>query len=202
MMKKNMVLLYISAFLSVVIPVPARVAYGLIMLLTMNIVMFLGTTAKFLIRKLDIEELEPVCLIIFLYAVTIFCKQLLILFSPLAALTLSFALYLIPISSFILGYILSDKEMNPKVLYRKNMSASGIFTGYALIFYIIRELLAFGSISFPVPKGIHVIRIISNQISDYTFFFATIPGAFVILSVLVAVFAFIERRVEINRRKN
>lgn len=201
-MKKKVALLYISAFLSVVIPVPARVAYGIIMLLIMNIVMFLGTTAKFLIRKLDIEELEPVCLLVFLYSITILCKQLLIMYSPLTALTLSFDLYLIPISSFILGYILTDKEMNPKMLYKKNMSASGIFTGFALIFYIIREMLAFGSISIPVKKGIHVIKILSSQISDYTFFFATIPGAFVILSVLVAIFAFIERHVEINRRKN
>ncbi|MBQ0165981.1 MAG: hypothetical protein KBT02_02590 [Treponema sp.] len=201
-MKKKVALLYISAFLSVVIPVPARVAYGIIMLLIMNIVMFLGTTAKFLIRKLDIEELEPVCLLVFLYSITILCKQLLIMYSPLTALTLSFDLYLIPISSFILGYILTDKEMNPKMLYKKNMSASGIFTGFALIFYIIREMLAFGSISLPVKKGIHVIKILSSQISDYTFFFATIPGAFVILSVLVAIFAFIERHVEINRRKN
>ena len=201
-MKKNNVILYISAFLSVVIPVPARFGWGILMLLTMNILMLLGTTAKFLIRKLDIKELEPVCLLIFLYSVTILCKQCLILFSPIAALTLSFSLYLIPISTFLLGYILTDKEMNPKVLYVKNMSASGIFTGYALFFYMIRELLAFGSISFPVRKGIHVIKLISTVKTEYTFFFATIPGAFVILAVLVAIYAFIERIVDINRRKN
>lgn len=202
MKKNNSIILYISAFLSVVIPVPARFGWGIIMLFTMNILMLLGTTAKFLIRKLDIRELEPVCLLIFLYAVTIFCKQMLILYSPIAALTLSFSLYLIPISTFLLGYILTDKEMNPKVLYIKNMSASGIFTAYALFFYLIRELLAFGSISFPVRKGIHVIKLFSNSNTEFTFFFATIPGAFVILAILVAVFAFIERLVEINRRKN
>lgn len=201
-MKKNNLIFYISAFLSVVIPVPARFGWGITMLFIMNIVMLLGTTAKFLIRKLDIQELEPVCLLIFLYAVTIFCKQMLILYSPIAALTLSFTMYLIPISPFILGYILTDKEMNPKVLYAKNMSASGIFTGYALFFYLIRELLAFGSISFPVRKGIHVIKIIKGIQPDFTFFFATIPGAFVILAILTAIFAFIERHVEINRRKN
>lgn len=202
MTKKINLILYISAFLSVVIPVPARFGWGIIMLFTMNVVMILGTTAKYFIRKLDIRELEPVCLLIFLYATTIFCKQLLILYSPMAALTLSFALYLIPISTFILGYILTDKEMDPKILFKKNMSASGIFTGYALIFYLIRELLAFGSISFPVKKGIHVIKIIADRMPEYTFFFATIPGAFVILAILVAVFTFIERHVEILRRKN
>lgn len=202
MIKKANLILYISAFLSVVIPVPARLGWGILMLFTMNIVMLLGTTAKFLIRKLDIKELEPICLLVFLYAVTIFCKQMLILFSPMAALTLSFSLYLIPISTFILGYILTDKEMNPKILYTKNMSASGIFTGYALLFYLIREILAFGTISFPARKGVHVISIISGKNPEYTFFFATIPGAFVILAILVAIFAFIERHVEIIRRKN
>lgn len=201
-MKKNMLLIYIAAFLSVVIPAPARFAYGILMLFIMNVVMLLGTTAKFLIRKLDIEELEPVCLLVFLYAVVILCKQLLILYSPMAALTLSFAIYLIPISPFLLGYILKDKEMTPRVLYAKNMSASGIFTCYALVFYLIRELLAFGTISFPVKKGINVIKVVASSKPEYTFFFATIPGAFVILAVLTAVFAFIERHIEINRRKN
>ncbi len=201
-MKKNAMLLYISAFLSIIIPTPARLAYGIIMLFTLNIVMILGTTAKFLIKKLDIEELEPVCLIIFLYAVTIFCKQLLILYSPVIALTLSFALYLIPISSFILGYIITDREISPKVLYAKNMTASGLFTASALLFYLIRELLAFGSISIPLRKGIHVIQLFSNKISEYTYFFATIPGSFVILAVIVAIYNFIERNVEISRRKN
>lgn len=201
-MKKINLIMYIAAFLSVVIPVPARFGWGIIMLFTMNVVMILGTTAKFLIRKLDIRELEPVCLLVFLFSVTIFCKQILIMYSPIAALTLSFSLYLIPISTFILGYILTDKEMDPRVLYAKNMSASGIFTGYALFFYLIRELLAFGSISFPVRKGVHVIRIFSENMPEYTFFFATIPGAFVILAILVAIFAFIERHVDIIRRKN
>lgn len=201
-MKKNEILLFVSAFLSMIIPAPARFAYGILMLFTMNIVMLFGITAKILLRKLDIGELEPVCLIIFMYAVTIFCKQLLILFSPIAALTLSFTLFLIPISSFILGYILTDKEMSPKLMYAKNMTASGIFTGSALFFYLVRELLAFGTISFPVKNGIHVVRLFSNQLSEHMYFFATIPGSFVILAVFVALFNFIERHVEINRRKN
>lgn len=201
MNKKNL-LLYISAFLSIVIPTPARVAYGILMLLTLNVVMLFGTTAKFLIRKLDIEEFEPVCLLTFLYAVTIFCKQMMIFFSPVAAMTLSFAIYLIPVSSFILGYILTDKEMNPKILYKKNMAASGIFTGNALVFYLVREILSYGSISLPVKKGIHVINLFSGSGNDFLYFFATIPGSFVILAIFTAAFSFIRRHVEMNRRKN
>ena len=194
--------MFTTAILSFIVPLPSRFAYTIIMLIAINFVMLTGTALKMFIEKLDLQNLEKVLMIIFMLSMTILFKQFVILFSPIIALTMGFAIYLAPVSSFLTGHILEPKENYTANLFAVNMRNSGILTGIAAIISIIREFLAYGSFSLPFRNEIHIYKYPFIKTNTLSFFFSTIPGAFILTGLIVAVCVFINKKIEIVRRKD
>lgn len=194
--------MFTTAILSFIVPLPSRFAYTLIMLLTVNFVMLSGTALKMFIGKLDLQNLEPPLLIIFMISMTLLFKQFIILFSPIIALTIGFVIYLAPVSSFLTGHILEPKENYASNMFAVNMRNSGILSGIAALVSIVREFLAYGSFSLPFRDGIHIYKYPFVKSDTLSFFFSTISGALILTGIVVALFFFINRKIEIARRKD
>lgn len=199
-MRKS-ILLFTTAILSIIVPLPSRFAYTVVMIFAINFIMLTCTTLKFFIRKLDLAGLESMLLLVFMFAMTILFKQLVILFSPVIALTMGFVIYLAPVSSFMTGHILEPQEKYEGNIFAINMRNSGILTLIAVLVSFLREMLAFGSFSLPFPDGIHVYDFPLANSSQQSLFFSTIPGAFIIIGLIFAVVMFINRKIENSSRK-
>ena len=200
-MKKS-IFMFTTAILSFIVPLPSRFAYTIIMLFAVNFVMLTGTAVKMFISKLDLDNLENVLLLVFMLSMTILYKQFVILYSPVIAFTIGFVIYLAPASSFLTGHVLEPKENYASNLFAVNMRNSGILTGIAVIVSIIREFLAYGSFSLPFRDGIHIYKYPFVKTSTLSYFFSTISGAFVLTGLVVAMFVFINKRIEIASRKD
>lgn len=194
--------MFTAAILCFIVPLPSRFAYTLIMLLAVNFIMLSGTALKMFINKLDLENLESLLLVVFMISMTILFKQFLILFSPIIAFTIGYVIYFVPASAFLTGHILEPKEKYRANIFAINMRNSGILSGIAAIVSIIREFLAYGSFSLPFRDGIHIYKYPFVQSSTLLFFFSTISGAFVLTGLVFALFVFINRKIEIARRKD
>ncbi|MCR4713288.1 MAG: hypothetical protein K5751_02795 [Treponemataceae bacterium] len=200
-MKKS-IFMFTTAILTFIVPLPSRFAYTLIILLTVNFVMLSGTALKMFIGKLDLQNLEPMLLVVFMISMTILFKQFIILYSPIIAFTIGFVIYLAPVSSFLTGHILEPKENYNSNLFAVNMRNSGIISGIAGVIAIIREFLAYGSFSLPFRDGIHIYKYPFVKADTLSFFFSTISGALILTGLFVALFFFINRKIEIARRKD
>ncbi|MCR4940626.1 MAG: hypothetical protein K5930_11050 [Treponemataceae bacterium] len=200
-MRKS-IFMFTTAILCFIVPLPSRFAYTLVMLLAINFIMLTGTTLKVFIGKLNLQNLEPLLLIVFIISMTILFKQLLILFSPIIAFTIGFVIYLAPASAFLNGHILEPKEKYTGNIFSINMRNAGIISAIASIVSIIREFLAYGSFSLPFRDGIHIYKYPFVKTTTLSFFFSTISGAFVLTGLVFAFFVFINRKIEIARRKD
>ena len=61
---------------------------------------------------------------------------------------------------------------------------------------MFREIIAFGSISIPVVKGIKLLKFLPWS----TNFWATIPGTFIILGVILSLILVIDKRFDVVRK--
>ena len=163
---KKTILIFTTAILSFIVPLPSRFAYTIIMLFAVNFVMLSGTALKMFIGKLNLANLEGVLMIVFMLSMTILFKQFVILFSPVIAFTIGFVIYLAPASSFLTGHILEPKEKYSGNLFAVNMRNSGILSGVAVLVSIVREFLAYGSFSLPFHDGIHMEQRIIETFDD------------------------------------
>ena len=82
--------LYILSLLPIIIVTPARVGCGLIIILLLNLTMILGTTIRFFMNKIETGNTDRLILLSFMVFFTIIYKRLLVIFSPVLGIMLSF----------------------------------------------------------------------------------------------------------------
>jgi len=194
-MKNNTILKYIGVSLVLLIPLPGRFCYGLPILFILNFLMIITTLLNKAIYHLELDTLKPVLLIYVLISLTVFLRQILILISPTIALALGFLIYLPCIAILMLGNFFENKYFDLKTSIKSNMTQSGIFTLYALLFFIIREVLGYGTISIPSSSGI--AKLIIPNFFDFSpfIFFASIPGGLILTGLLLTFMTFIQKNI-------
>ena len=182
-MKKNTIYLYSMASLALLVPFPGRLAYGIILVILLNLLMLTGTLFRRLVSLLSLDNLLSVLIAVLLVSETVIFKQLLVLFSPLMALTLGFALFMPAVSSFIIGSLYQPGERRP--LWTDclvNLKQSGLFSLYALFVFAFRDLFGYGTLTLPARRGLVQLQVLSGRCGAGTFW-ASIPGA-LLLSLL------------------
>lgn len=184
--------LYILSLLPIIIVTPARVGCGLILILLLNLTMILGTTIRFFMNKIETGNTDRLILLSFMVFFTIIYKRLLVIFSPVLGIMLSFALFFVPLSSLCLDLLFGREKYDSPKVFGINMIYSGCFSLFLFLFYICREFLAFGSISIPVKSGIKAFRYFPWH-SD---FWATIPGGFILIAIVFVLVIFIDKRLD------
>ena len=188
-MKKNELYIYIPLSFALLLPVPGRFAYGLIIVFLLYLMSVCGILFKKFAVKFFNAELSNVIVTIMLVSLCILVRQLVIVFSPLIAFVLGIAFFMPAFTSFILGNLYSSSSLSVLFELKNVFVKCSFFCVFALVFFFIRDVFGYGTISFPSPNGIFEIQIFSAENKIFLFsFLASIPGAVVLLLLFNALF--------------
>lgn len=183
-------------------PVAPYFGYSLIAVLELLLLVSIGFVVKWGASKLKIEQVEKPLLLCSLVSSTILFKQLLIVYSSPCAFVMGFSIFMICFSSYIFGNILDTVGLKPVTHFVRTMKRVLLFSFCVLVFFFCREIIAFGTISIPAPKGLIFLRLFEPHENYGGFFLATIPGTLFSLGVLFVIFAFFNRKILIFRRRD
>jgi len=197
-MEKKTIYVYIAAFLTILLPVPGRFVYGFTLLTELAFLMFAGIFINLLIDKIKMSEFRTVILMYCLIALTILYLQFFVLIQPEIALTLGFTFYLPTLSLFVIGFLFSKEERSLKQTLFTYLSEILVFIGAGLLFFLIRDILGFGTFTFFGKKHqmLEVIIFKGNDIGIFDFF-ATIPGALFVEGMILYVLVSIRQKFKI-----
>lgn len=202
-MKRNDFYTYLTVSLAMLIPFPGRLAYGILMIILLNLLMLFGTLVGKFSTALQVEELHPVIVSIALMSISILYRQILVLFSPVLALTLGFLVYIPAFSSFMIGsmYTISNEKLTEDL--KQNMKQSGLFSFSAILFFLFRDIFGYGTITLPSADGLLVIELFNaNNSLLMGNIWASIPGALVMAAIVLIVSIHIKKKFEIVRTLN
>jgi len=176
-MKKNLYFVFIAASFALLIAAPGRLAYGLPLIVELNILMAATRAFYSFVKKFDMGGVTDILAVSFIVFLTAAFKQLLILFSPVIALTLSFCIYIPVLSVFLLASVFQAQGGGEK----NGFESTFWFSVFALVFFLLRDILGYGTLSLPVPNGIKESYLFNSYDTAFLSFFATIPGALLVL---------------------
>ncbi len=191
MTKKNLIL-YLITNISIFIPSPPYLGYGIILVIIFNISLIISITVSHLIHTLNDNYRVPIILL-FSALTTVLMLQLVTIFSPIISLTISFIVYFVPLSVLAFDKLFYDENLNSIEKRTKSFKVLIMLTITTIFFFTIREILAFGSISYPSTNGIITVPLFGSLFSYYNFFWASIPGALIQLSFFTVFIPFLFR---------
>lgn len=176
-MKKNVYFVFIAASFALLAAAPGRLAYGLPLIIELDILFFATKAFYSFVKKIEMGSLAEILALAFIVFMTILFKQVLILFSPVIALTLSFCLYIPALSVFLLSSVFQGQANADGVSFEPTL----LFSAFALLFFLLRDVLGYGTISLPVSNGIKESYLFNSYDTAFLSFFATIPGSLLVL---------------------
>ena len=188
-MHKRFVSIYFSASLACMIPFPGRFANGLILASELFVLVFGATLFRAAIRKLEFVRSGNLFFMVFVIFLTMLFRQILAALLPIAALSAGFALYVPAISAFTAGFF-SENESGESIL-KRNVFYTAIFCAFVLVFFLLRDLVGFGTITYITARGIAEKVLFDSERVAFASFFATIPGVLFSLALIAVVRAFI-----------
>lgn len=180
-------LIYIGTTLAIVLPFPGRIAYGIFALLHFNVSVVLLTLMFYAINLLNVKFLRLGICSLELVALTILYKQLLVIFCPVAALTIGFSVYLPAVSAVVITIFNLRIKNSIKESCLDKLKKSLSISAFCFIIFVLRDILGFGTITLPNWQSLLVIKIPEIPFlagNSFMSFFATIPGCMV-LTVLI-----------------
>ncbi|MBR6341741.1 MAG: hypothetical protein IKR64_07555 [Treponema sp.] len=200
-MKRRSVYVLIATILAILVPSPGRFVYGITLVLELNLLMLVGTLANSLVRKIKLEEMNTLIVLILIISTTILYRQIMIMLQPEVMLTLGFIIYLMPVSVFLFGYLFSNQGQPLKERLKLNMFHVLTYSIYALLFFLLRDLAGYGTITFyGANHQIYEKVLISAQKTGFFSIFASIPGALILSSILLFIHIYVRNRFDIVRK--
>lgn len=193
-MTKNASFLFTASCLSLFVPVPPRFAYGLVLVLCANVIVFSVILLHAFIDYLGLTKGKTLFSVIGTMGITVLLYALLALWSPLTAFTLGFIIYLIPLSLFISDTVFAPQGSSLRERAHMGAKLSLLISSFGLLFFALRELFSYGSLSLPAGTGLRILWIFGNFRSSPVFFWSAIPGALILLAFLLTVLMFVYRR--------
>lgn len=190
---------FLAISLALLIPVAGRFAYAIVLVIAINLFLILGTLFRKLIYKIHQQSLQPVLMAIFLISLAILYKQLLIIYSPVIALTLGFSIYVAAFSSFTIGCLYKKSENNLSIEISTNMKSGFKFSIFTLCFFLFRDIFGYGTISFPVKNGLAYLKLRSDSKLFATgIFWSSIPGALILIALIFVISKYINKKIQIS----
>lgn len=196
-MNKQIYNIFTVISFALLIASPGRFAFGLIICAELFFLAICGLIISALLEKLNLNQFKSILTIITLIFSTILYKQIIMWLFPLIALQLSFVFYLPAISSYMIGMIYKNDS---KIKFSENIKIISFFSIFALVFYLIRDILGFGSFTFPTLNGIFELILFNSKTLSWSVFFASMPGALFLVSVSILIFVCIQKRFNIIER--
>ena len=197
-MKRRSIYVLIATILTVLVPAPGRFVYGVALVFELNLIMLIGTVINSFVKKIKLDELNTLIILIMIIASTILYRQIMILICPEVMLTLGFIIYLMPVSVFCFGYVFSNQDEPLPKRIKLNMVHTLTFSVYALLYFLLRDLAGYGTFTFfGTAHQIYEKVLISPDNLGFFSLIASIPGALILSSVLLFLHIFIRNRFEI-----
>lgn len=198
MSERKKIYFYIAANLAMLIPVPGRLAYAIILLLLFNIQMLASTMLFHAIHHMKLANMRNTLLCLTIIALGIFYKQIVIFFCPIIALTLSYCIFLPTLTSVIIEFFFLDYARGVRTHISSTMKKSCFMTGFNLVFFLLRDVIGYGTITLPGWKTMFVIHLpYSQQKIGLGVFLATIPGSLCFIALLLALYIFAVKKISI-----
>lgn len=185
-MKRRSIYVFVSTALAMLVPSPGRFVYGLVLVAQLNFVMLFGILMNSLSNKLKLENETSVILLGSTIFSTILFRQLIILINPEIVLTLGFIIYLMPISFFFLGYLFNETDSNLSKRLKFTFSHLITFSIYALLYFLIRDIFGYGTITY-LSKGFKITEkiILDPEKTSMFSLLASIPGSLLFSSIIL-----------------
>ena len=74
-MKRRSIYVLIATILAVLVPAPGRFVYGVALVLELNFIMLIGTVINSLVKKMKLDELNTLIILIMMIAATISARK-------------------------------------------------------------------------------------------------------------------------------
>lgn len=195
-MTKNKSFWYSVAFLSLSIPVQGRFIYGLVIVIELLLLELVGTLAGALAEKLKFREIKSYFVMLFLISFTILFRQILVLTYSEIALTLGFVLYFPTVSSYLLETLFSGGQTSLAQKLKSNLIQALKFSLLLLVFFLLRDIFGFGTFTFFGSHNRVFEKVLLNPDKIGIFmFFASIPGALILVGVLIYLSIFAKNKI-------
>ena len=187
--------MYIASFLALTIPTPGRFVLGFTLILELFILEILGILINSLVSKLKFNEIRSYFVMLFMIAITLLYRQILVLTYTEIALNLGFLIYLPPVSLFLTHTLFSDNDEALPVKLKTNLLNTLTFSILILLFFLFRDIFGYGTFTFFGKNHRIFEKIIFNpeRIGIFTFF-ASIPGGLVLTSITIYIMLFIRNK--------
>ncbi len=183
-MSRN-ILMFLSVILIMVIPVPGRFAYGIVMVVEFLFLMLLGILFRRLVKKIQMEEFKNFLVPLVMVASSVIFRQLLILISPLMAFTLGYAIYMPAVSAFILETVIDESGRKVMLEIKDKLMVTLSLSVPVAVIFLVRDIVGYGTLTLPASNNLFALRIIPEMDGFFmpTVFFASIPGAFMLIAL-------------------
>lgn len=197
-MKNKSSFLYVVPYLALFIPTPGRFVYGIVIILEILFLNFLGIFINALINKLKLQNIKTVILIISMLTISILYRQIFIIFQTDLALTLGYIFYLPAISLFTINFLFHETEKSVSERLKYSMPRISLFCGLGLLFFLFRDIVGFGTFTFFGSNHTIYEKIIFSSDDLGLFpFFASIPGALILDGLILFLYTFIDNKFQI-----
>ena len=201
-MKQKKSFMYIASFLALTIPTPGRFVLGFTLILELFILEILGILINSLVSKLKFNEIRSYFVMLFMIAITLLYRQILVLTYTEIALNLGFLIYLPPVSLFLTHTLFSDNDEALPVKLKTNLLNTLTFSILILLFFLFRDIFGYGTFTFFGKNHRIFEKIIFNpeRIGIFTFF-ASIAGALVLTGLMIYLFLSLRNKARIISSK-
>ena len=195
-MNRNKPFVYSMAFLSLTVPAPGRFVFGIVLVLELILIEIFGVLSNALATKLKFGDIRTYFVMFIMISLTILYRQLIAITYSEIVLSLGFILYFPIASAYILYNMFSDIDKPMGQRLKSNLIKTLKFSIAVLFFFLFRDIAGFGTFTF-FGKGHRIFeKVIFNpdKIGLFTFF-ASIPGALILMGVMIYLFIFFKNRV-------
>lgn len=199
-MKRFSIYAFIAFTLTMIIPMPGRFVYGVVLALEFNIILLLGILINSLIKKMKLDDLKTFIYIFLFISITILFRLILKIFQPEIVLSLGILIFFPSVSIFLLGYIFSNSDKNFSEKIKVDMKDSLFYTIYLLLFSLFRDIVGYGTFTFfGTNHQIYQKVLFDSSKLAFTSIFSSMPGALVVSAIIMYIYFFFRNKFQIIR---
>lgn len=198
MKSKNLMYIYITAYLALLIPTPGRFVYGVTLMLELILLTLIGALSVSLVYKLKLQKISSLIIMSILISFTILYRSIFAILYSEIALVLGYIFYLPTISIFLLDNIFKNKDAILQVRLKKVIINVSVFSVIGLLFFLFRDIAGYGTFTFYGSRHKIYEKIIldTNKTGIFSFF-ASIPGALILAGLILFIYILFSRKFNI-----
>ena len=202
-MNRNKPFVYSVAFLSLSIPTPGRFVFGLVLVFELLLLEVFGILSNSLATKLKFNEIRSYFVMLIMISMTILYRQIIAIAYPEIVLTIGFILFFPPVSAYLHYNMFHDIDKPLGQRLKFNIINILKFSLVLLFFFLFRDIAGYGTITFFGSNHRILEKVILNpQKIGIFMFFASIPGALILIGMLIYLFIFFRNHVIYNIQIN